>query len=272
MNSSTPAILMVLLLFVTGAGAAVVVPDSAEQAGEIPGWYLGFGTREAAFDAEAVRQRLASQRMEDEWRAALSEAERRAQANPGDPEAQAAVGDWYFLLNRLDEAAHHYWRAARLDASNPSVLESFGFVMLAMGDHKNGLRVLDRLLEIAPAHQRARFNRAAALTRLERHDAAIEAWVAYIREYPGEWRAAYNLGLAYHQAGRNREAIRFLDTVQRSQPVRPYVLAAVIRVLNAVSGNVAQIDALTERLTRLIGRDAAERLIREDELPVFLKR
>lgn len=272
MKAVTPVFLLVLALAVPDAGAAVIVPDDPDDAGQVPGWYMGFGSNERPVRSQALQQRLMDLRMEDEWRDALDKAERRVREHPGDPEAQAAVGDWYFLLNRLDEAAHHYWRAARLASSNPNVLESFGFVLLALGDHPAGLQVLEQLLELEPGHQRARFNRAAALTHLGRYDEAIEAWISYLRNNAGEWRALYNLGLTYFYAGQNREALRMLDAVQRRQSTHPYVLAAVTRVLKASSGHAAQIDMLTERLSRLTGQTTAERLIDDAVLPVFLNR
>jgi tetratricopeptide (TPR) repeat protein len=270
--SRKPALLLLFLITIPFVEAAVLVPDELEDVGRPEGWYLDFGgMMEGSFQAQDIRGMISAMRLEHQRQDGLAQAERRAAAEPDSLEAQATLADWYFLSGRLDEAAGRYWRAARLDPLNVPVLESFAFSMLALNDHRNGLRVYERLLALE-SRPRALFNRAAAFAHLGRYDEAIQDWTEYLRRNPAEWRAVYNMGVVHQRAERPAEAARMLQALLPARSGHPYVLAANIRVLQGKPENQREIDRLTDLLSAQIGRANAIQLIRVPDLPIFLIR
>lgn len=251
------------------AQSAVLAPDRLDE-DQISGWYLGFDGR---MPEPIVTPFMKARQIDGAVRKLLDEREDAARAAPEDPVAQARLADMYLRVNRLDEAAQAYWRAARLDPENPDVLESFGFVLLALGDPENGLAVYRRLQAAKKDGPRIRFNIAAALAQLGRHDEAAVLWQAYlIEDDSAEPRAAYNLALSHLHAGRPRDAIRLLELLVHHQPDQPYFLAGLIRALKSVSAPAESIGPFEERLKSLVGSDQARRLTAEIPLPVFLIR
>lgn len=251
------------------AQSAVLAPDRLDE-DQTSGWYLGFGDRTSE---PVVTPYMKARQVDEAVRHLIDEREEAVHAAPEDPVALARLADMYLRVNRLDESAQAYWRAARLDPENPAVLESFGFVLLALGDPENGLAVYRHLQAGEHDGPRIRFNIAAALAQLGRHDEAAAIWQSYLLEDdPAEPRAAYNLALSHLHAGRPRDAIRLLEMLVQHQPDQPYYLAGLIRALQTVSAPSESILPLHQRLETLTGPDQAHRLTAEIPLPVFLIR
>jgi tetratricopeptide (TPR) repeat protein len=88
-----------------------------------------------------------------------------------------------------------------------------GLALLLDGDAKRAIASFDRALELTPALQHARFNRALAYLRMK-NDAKAAADLAAIfadEHSPLRADAAYHLGIAYDRLGRAADAETSLD-------------------------------------------------------------
>jgi tetratricopeptide (TPR) repeat protein len=182
------------------------------------------------------------------------------------------LGDLFVQANRMDEAARSYWQATRINPVNAGYLHYFGFALLALGDHTNGLEVYLELLARYPDARKALFNVAAAYYGLEEYEQAhrqLSQYVATARvEDP---KAFYNMGLILLESGRPNEAISWLVRAQKRIPTNPFIPAALVRVYREIGS-----DELADHTQGLsedrFGKEAFDRLLGTPLLPAFLDR
>lgn len=194
----------------------------------------------------------------------------------GDPVAAARqyriLGDLLVNANRMDEAAQSYWRASRLNPVNAGYLHYFGFALLALGDHANGLEVYRELFARYPDARKVLFNMAAAYYGLEEFEQGhrhLSQYLATARvEDP---KAFYNMGLMLMASGRPNEAISWLVRAQKRIPSNPFIPAALVRVYRDIGSE--DLADLTLGLSEdRFGKETFERLLATPKLPAFLNR
>ncbi len=182
------------------------------------------------------------------------------------------LGDQLVKVNRMDEAARAYWQAARLNPVNAGYLHYFGFALLALGDHTNGLEVYLELLSRYPDARKVLFNLSAAYYGLEEFEQGhrhLSQYLATARvEDP---KAFYNMGLMLMASGRPNEAISWLVRAQKRIPTNPFIPAALVRVYREIGSDELANHTLGLSEDRF-GKDTFNRLLATPQLPAFLDR
>lgn len=195
---------------------------------------------------------------------------------PGDPRETARqfrkLGDSLVASNRLDEASRAYWQASRLNPVNIGYLHYFGFTLLALGDHENGFEVYREILDRYPEARKAVFNLASAYYGLKQYDQALAAMDRYFvlsrREGP---KAYFNMGLFLMAAGRNADALPWLEKIHPELPDNPFIPAMLIR-LHRAAGRNDEADHLTAVNEDRFGAEPFQRLLAAEVLPAYLER
>ncbi len=104
--------------------------------------------------------------------------------NPDNSAALNALG--YTLANlssRLDEAEQLVKRALALEADDPAILDSYGWILLLKGDLQGALHYLEKAFAQSQDHEIAA-HLGEAYWLLGREDKAREAWQAGLRDKP----------------------------------------------------------------------------------------
>jgi tetratricopeptide (TPR) repeat protein len=96
--------------------------------------------------------------------------------NPGDPVLQVALGNIYFDAQRWEEARLSYEEAVETTPDDANVLTDLAVVYRNLGKPERALEILAQVIDIAPKHWQAVYNRVIVLHfDLHRHEEAIEA-------------------------------------------------------------------------------------------------
>lgn len=135
-----------------------------------------------------------------------------------------------YILRGNYDAALKQLEGAKTSGASPSEVENLrGLAMLLDGDAQKAIASFDRALELQPALQAARFNRALAFLRLKDHAKAVaDLEKVYADEHsPLRGDAAYHLGIALDRLGRAKEAEQSLD---RALVLDPSLDAALLYV------------------------------------------
>lgn len=95
--------------------------------------------------------------------------------NPGDARLLVAQGNVYFDAQRWEEARLSYEEAVETIPGDPDVLTDLAVVYRNIGRPERALEILDQVVEAAPEHWQAVYNRVIVLHfDLHRHDEAVE--------------------------------------------------------------------------------------------------
>ena len=96
--------------------------------------------------------------------------------NPGDAVLQVALGNIYFDAQRWEEARLSYEEAVETTPDDVNVLTDLAVVYRNLGKPERALEILAQVIDMAPKHWQAVFNRVIVLHfDLHRHEEAIEA-------------------------------------------------------------------------------------------------
>ncbi len=135
---------------------AAVAPASQPPMGEIPG---------SQGSAEVERQ--------------LAEVRNLLAKNPGDANLLVALGNIYFDAQRWEEARLSYEEAIESIPDDVNVLTDLAVVYRNLGKPERALEILGHVIEVAPDHWQAVYNRVIVLHfDLHSHDKAVEALIA----------------------------------------------------------------------------------------------
>ena len=143
-----------------------------------------------------------------------------------DPEGWAALGVVQADTGSLADAAHSLERARRLAPEDADILNNLGFVKLSLGQAQDAVTLLEASLRIDPSQTRTRNNLGFALARLERDDAALQAFKAA----GSEADARYNLGVARLERGDRAGAITQFNLALEAQPGHPAATSAIAQL------------------------------------------
>jgi len=204
--------------------------------------------------------------------AKIDEARAEIARNPDNARPYRLLGELLTRANRLDEAAQAYWNAARLQPLNAGPLHYFGFTLLALGDHRNGLEIYKQLESRHPDARKVLFNLGSAYYGIKDYEKAAQYLNKFIatsrREDP---RASYNLGIVHLAQNQPEKAIPLLEKSLERMVSNPFVLAALIRANHAADRDrIAK--TLLETADKRFGLDAFNRILDAETPPAFLDR
>lgn len=96
--------------------------------------------------------------------------------NPGDARLLVAMGNIYFDAQRWEEARMSYEQAIETIPDDVNVLTDLAVVYRNLGRPERALEILGHVIELAPDHWQAVYNRVIVLHfDLHSHDEAVEA-------------------------------------------------------------------------------------------------
>jgi Flp pilus assembly protein TadD len=252
--------------------AAVLVKEDAglEEAagGEQPEWYMGIPKLSASNAAAAQLVRVDPRGMIERQIEATREI---VQRNPTSARAHADLGNLYLQVNRLDEAAQSFWRAARLAPDKLGMVESLAFAMLALGDHAHGKQIYERLTRLRPDNDRLRFNLASAYYNLGEFESAEQEMRLFLKAFPTGEKGLFNMGAIQFALGDTKEAIRLFSECRAAQPRNAFVLCALARAYRK-AGQAKVFEALRAEILDLTSEAQMDAIFSQPHIPVFLLR
>ena len=184
--------------------------------------------------------------------------ERAVELDPKSARARAGVAFTYmqdYFWNDFEArrpGLEHAERAVALDRNEPEALRVLGLALAKNGRPDEGVRVLERALEIVPASADMATFLGICLVHAGRHDEAIEVLTATIRLDPfqGGWAHEF-LGQAYFFQHRFGEAIAaFERIVDPPSWIHPYLAASF-----AYDGNDESATEQVEAFARSLARE-----------------
>jgi tetratricopeptide (TPR) repeat protein len=111
--------------------------------------------------------------------------EQRVRDHPNDLAARLDLAHRYLDAGRVEDALGEYAVALELDPDDAEAHAHIGLILYASHQPEEALASVDRALETSPGYPEALFIRGAILLRgLDRPEAAIEAFEAYLADAP----------------------------------------------------------------------------------------
>jgi len=108
----------------------------------------------------------------------LAEIRNLLEKNPGDDSLLVTLGNIYFDAQRWEEARLSYEEAIESIPDDVNVLTDLAVVYRNLGKPDRALEILGHVIEVAPEHWQAVYNRVIVLHfDLHSHDEAVEALV-----------------------------------------------------------------------------------------------
>jgi tetratricopeptide (TPR) repeat protein len=124
----------------------------------------------------------------------------------------------YLTLGRPAEAASASARAAQLDPRNLRYQYQAALDAQRVGDYAGSLAYLRAIEQIDAGYYETLFAKGFALWQLNRPDAAVEAYRAFLARQPAHVQAQFNLGYTLMTMGRYAEAIPPFEQALRLKP------------------------------------------------------
>lgn len=134
--------------------------------------------------------------------------EKKLQDNPDDANGWSMLGWSFFETQRFAEAATAMKRATSLDPDNAEYQSMLGEALVlasAEGDIPADARAaFDQALKLNPKDPRARYFQAAAMDMDGKHQAAINAWFALLKDTPADAPWAEDVRNVIRNVGKER--------------------------------------------------------------------
>lgn len=105
---------------------------------------------------------------------------------PGEVQYRRVLASAYYRRNKYAESIEQCDAALQIAPGESLVLTIKGSALLELDQHPSALHVFEQAIEGDPTNYWARYNRALTLTRMERTEAAIEAWESYLSKAEGD--------------------------------------------------------------------------------------
>lgn len=198
---------------------------------------------------------------------ALQDFERALATDPSLTEALLERSQVLVEIGRDEEAAVGFDRYLRQRPDDLTATRQYLTLLLyRLGRTEQAMKLIEKLESLGDRSIALRMDRAAALWRARRFQAAAEAYLAILREQPSIARAALNLGLLYYEVVPQTDAQRqrcwpkaraaFRWFLQQTEPsdgheqfertwAVPFRLQRIARSIGSDQGGEPQLDDLT---------------------------
>ncbi|MEQ9662076.1 MAG: tetratricopeptide repeat protein [Parasphingopyxis sp.] len=125
---------------------------------------------------------------------AIPQLEQRLEDNPDDVEGWALLGLSYFQVERYQDSARAYGRAAELDPTNARYHSALGEALVLATPNEfpaAAQQAFARALELDPTDPRARYFEGVRLDMAGQRAEALDVWIALLRDSPPDapWAA-----------------------------------------------------------------------------------
>ena len=140
--------------------------------------------------------------------------------NADDPKLFNSRGFLLLTLKKYDAAISDFDSAVALDLSYTAPLNNRGLARLSAGEGEKSLLDFDAALRIDPKYVDALNNRGYVLLQLERNTEAIETLTRAIELQPDYINAWNNRGIAHKQAEMSAEAVKDFTRAIELQPTQ----------------------------------------------------
>ncbi|CAN5461404.1 hypothetical protein BH20ACI1_BH20ACI1_12750 [soil metagenome] len=153
----------------------------------------------------------------------VTEALKKAEAQPNDFNAQLEAGDLYYQIQRFDEAAKFYERAAKLRSDNPEVLTKTGNAFFDAEQYEAAEKWYTAALAIKPDDTNVRTD--LGLTFYLRNppdvERAIKEYRTSLEKNPTHELSLQNLIVALKEKGDTKAAQEAIDRLAKINPANP---------------------------------------------------
>jgi len=170
----------------------------------------------------------------DDFRFAERTAQEALSRTPGDPEALFLLGSTRLFEGRYRDALAPLAEAARTDGRR-GIGYRLGHCYLALGELAKAEEALRREVGAHPDYANAHNTLGVALANQQRHEAALESFLAALRLDPNHAEAGsnaatahYNLGMALRALKRHEEAAASFARAVALAPRMPYALGNLV--------------------------------------------
>jgi tetratricopeptide (TPR) repeat protein len=156
-----------------------------------------------------------------------SDAEQHLQAAyklaPGNPDVNAALGEYYLVTKNYDKCQEYLQRAASLDPENVAALVDMGQLRIEQSNFPAAVTPLEKAVGLAPRSVLAHWLLGVAYFDMKENEKArVEAAAAIKASKGTATEAEYLLGQALAALGRNAEAIVALQAFVHDMPQDRY--------------------------------------------------
>ena len=186
-----------------------------------------------------------------DWEGAEREFTRAIELDPDQPAAHRFFGHYLSNMGRHERAVHETRLALELDPSSTVTHARLGQFLYQAGDQEGALEQLSRALTMDPEYWMTRLNLGRVYERQGRYAEALIELRAACDRAKGSGEARGTLGYALAVSGRQSEARKVLEEMQRAQDaglVYGYYLALIAAGLGDREQMYAQLrSALDDR-------------------------
>lgn len=153
----------------------------------------------------------------------VAEALDRAEKEPDNFDAQMAVGDLYYRIERYTDAAGFYQKANKIRPEEPQPLIKLGNAYFEAQQYENAEKWYADALKIAPSDTGVRTDLGLTFfLRTPRDlDRAIKEFQAVLAVEPDKKITLQNLALAYREAGDQENHKLILERLRKVDPNNP---------------------------------------------------
>lgn len=181
----------------------------------------------------------------------IARLEARLKANPDDAEGWRMLGWSYFQTERFAEAATAMKRATGLDPDNAEYFSMLGEALVMASKDGGGMppdatAAFDKALALDPKDARARYFQAVAIDLAGRHQEALDAWFALLRDTPADAPWAEDVRSVIRNVGKENgiEVEKRLAAVRPAAPAGGFATDGAQRAAAGIPGPTrAQIQA-----------------------------
>jgi serine/threonine-protein kinase len=171
-----------------------------------------------------------------DWKAAEREYERAIELNPRYPLAHHWYGGYLSAMGRHEEALIQAEKARELDPLSSIINTWVGLRHYFARRHEVAIEEYEKALELAPDFAPAHWHIGWALQQTGRHEEAIAEAQMAIDISGGNPLYVASLGHAYAKAGKDAEAKKTLDRLERESATR-HVSAYHVAVIHGALGD-----------------------------------
>lgn len=156
--------------------------------------------------------------MNEEYKEGISAFHKALKLDPEMATAVDGIGQLYEMQGNLVGAQDFYDKAANIEVTNAAYLNRLARVRLQFDDLDSINNVMNRLLNIEPENQWARYHLAATQLKKGAPDIAIIQFLKVLKKDSNHILALNGLALAYIQVEKYDEAIRLITRAVELDP------------------------------------------------------